>query len=189
MEQQNNKGLIWLMVILIILVAGMLSLFIYKEFFVNKNNAIQNNSTTSTINEIDNTEINSNTNNIEQVKQNFLNDIELAKKGETTDKQQYLLCNYDDGYNRINCQNIQEFNIDKIELYKTVELYKQGNTKYVYYVELSWKCKGEEECFYSEQVDTNNDGLNSTQTYYEVDENNYIVKCLGNTYDYEDSEQ
>lgn len=151
-EKKNNKGLIWLIVILIIIVVGLASYIVYEKI----------------------TKVEYGTKE-EIIKQNFLNDIKIVKKGKGTEKQKYLLC--DDIYN---CEHIDEFNIDNIEFYENGE-----DNKPVYKIKLSWSCKGEGECFYNEQYDYNDETkLNEIETFYRVDENNKIIECLGNSYDF-----
>lgn len=149
-EKKNNKGLIWLIVVLIIIVVGLASYIVYEKI----------------------TKVEYRTKE-EIIKQNFLNDIKIVKKGKGTEKQKYLLC--DDIYN---CKNIDKFNIDNIEFYEI-----NDDNKQVYKIKLSWSCKGEGECFYNEQYDYNDETkLNEIETFYKVDENNNIIEGLGNLY-------
>ena len=152
-EKKNNKGVIWLIIILIVLVLGVASYIVYEKF-------IKVDVEYGTKEEI--------------IKQNFLNDIKLVKKGKGTEKQNYLLCS--DIYN---CENIDEFNIDNIHFFENGE-----DNKPVYKIKLSWNCKGDGECFYNEQYGYNDaTKLNEIETFYKVDENNKIIECLGNSYD------
>lgn len=48
MENKNNKGLIWLIIILIVLVIGLTLFIVYKEFFVDNNLSNGNDSNTTT---------------------------------------------------------------------------------------------------------------------------------------------
>ena len=93
MEEKKNKGLIWLIVILIIIIGIFVGNILYKKVtFVEQ----------GTKEEI--------------IKKNFLSDIKLVKYGNGTEQQKYLLC--DDIYD---CKKIDEFSIDSIEFYENGE--------------------------------------------------------------------
>ena len=107
----------------------------------------------------------------ELIKENFLNDIALAKKGEATEEQKYLLCSDEN-----NCENIEEFNIDNVELYRD-----NTDGSSVYKIKISWSCKEDGMCFYNEQPSFNEDtNLYEVETHYSVSSDNKIIECLGN---------
>ena len=181
MEEKKNTGLIWLIVILIILFGGLASLVVYKTLEKNNEN-ITDNSTTTTITNTTITTTTKNQDKIndngddkkEMIKQNFLNDIKLVKKGKGTEQQKYLFC--DDIYD---CEKIDKFSIDSIEFYENAE-----DNQSVYVFKLSWSCKGDGECFYNEQYGYNDEtNMNEARTFYKVDKNNRIITGLGNIYD------
>ena len=181
MEEKKNKGLIWLIVVLIILFAGLVSIVVYKTLEKEKGNEIDASITTTTTNTTITTttknqdKINDNdADKKEKIKQNFLNDINLVKKGKGTEQQKYLFC--EDIYD---CKKIEEFSIDSIEFYEKVE-----DNQSVYIFELSWSCKGDGECFYNEQYGYNDEtNMNEARTFYKVGKNNRIITGLGNIYD------
>lgn len=154
-EKKSNKGLVWLIVILIILVIGLASCIIYDKFIKVEYGEYRTKE--------------------ELIKQNFLNDIDLVKNGTGGIDQKYLMC--DDIYK---CENIGAFYIDNVEFYENGE-----DNQPVYKIKLSWTCKDNGECFYNEQYDYNEETkLNEVETFYKVDENNKIIECLGNSYDF-----
>lgn len=153
MEKETKKGIIWLIVILIILVIGLASYIIYEKFI-----------------KVEYGEYGTKE---ELIKQNFLNDIDLVKKGRGGIEQKYLMC--DDIYK---CENIGAFYIDNVEFYENGE-----DNQPVYKIKLSWNCKNDGACFYNEQYGYNEETkLNEIETFYRVDENNNIIECLGNLY-------
>ena len=84
MEKEPKKGIILLIVILIILVIGLASYIIYEKFI-----------------KVEYGEYGTKE---ELIKQNFLNDIDLVKKGRGGIEQKYLMC--DDIYK---CEKIGAF--------------------------------------------------------------------------------
>lgn len=151
-EKKSNKGLVWLIVILIILVFGLASYIFYEKFIKVEYGTKE-----------------------ELIKQNFLNDIDLVKKGRGGIEQKYLMC--DDIYK---CENIGAFYIDNMEFYENGE-----DNQPVYKIKLSWNCKDDGACFYNEQYGYNEETkLNEIETFYKVDENNNIIEYLGNSYDF-----
>jgi len=164
MEQKSNKGIIWLLVILIILVSALIVLVVYKGFFADNKINLDNSTSTTT------------TTSTKKVKNN-----ETADNLITLLKEYFIYQELKDEYSDLYQNgNVEYWNINSI---KYLGYYKNKSDVKYYAAYGNFKCKDNSgECVYMEQLDDITTGEIPYKVSFSV-ENGEIKETLGTIFD------
>lgn len=169
MEEKNNKGLIWLIVVLIILFAGLVSIVVYKTLEKEKGNESDASITTTT----------TTTENQEEINENEGN------KGETSElavllKEYFIYQEKEEHKDLYQNGNVKYWNINSI---KYLGYYKNKSDVKYYAAYGNYKCKDNSaECIYMEQLDDITTGEIPFKVSFSV-KNGEIKEILGTIFD------
>ncbi len=175
MGEKKNKGLIWLIVVLIILFVGLVSLVVYKTLEKNNENITDNSTTTITISTITTTTTK---------KHDKIND-NGEDEGETNElavllKDYYIYQEKDNYTDLYENGNVEYWNIDSI---KYLGYYKNKSDIKYYAAYGNFKCKDNSaECVYLEQLDDIITGEIPFKVSFAV-KNGTITELLGTIFD------